>query len=79
MTSLLLPTPDTDAEFARITAALTRRGFLGGSAAALSTLALVGCSSGEGGDGADDATRTVQTHYGSVDVPVDPQRIVAVS
>ena len=79
MTPLLLPTPDTDAEFARITAALTRRGFLGGSAAALSMLALAGRSSGEGGDGPDGATRTVQTHYGSVDVPVDPQRIVAVS
>jgi len=32
MTSLLLPTADTDAEFARITAALTRRGFLGAGA-----------------------------------------------
>lgn len=79
MTPLLLPTPDTDAQFARITAALTRRGFLGGSAAALSMLELAGCSTGDVGDGADGATRTVQTHYGSVDVPVDPQRIVAVS
>lgn len=64
MTPLLLPTLDTDAEFARITAALTRRGFLGGSAAALSTLALVGCSSEDGGGGAEGETRTVQTHYG---------------
>ena len=32
MTSLLLPSADTDAEFARITAALTRRGFLGAGA-----------------------------------------------
>ncbi|QQM24482.1 ABC transporter substrate-binding protein [Rhodococcus sp. P-2] len=79
MTPLLLPTPDTDAEFARITAALTRRGFLGGSAAALSMLALAGCGSGDAGGGADGETRTVQTHYGPVDVPVDPQRIVAVS
>lgn len=42
-------------------------------------LALAGCSSGEDSGGPDGETRTVQTHYGPVGVPVDPQRIVAVS
>ena len=49
------PTADTDAEFARITAALTRRGFLGaGALAGIGLLTACGTSSGESAEAAAD-------------------------
>lgn len=43
-------------------------------------LTLTACTSGEGGgDASAEATHTVTTAYGDVEVPSDPQRIVALS
>lgn len=75
MTSLLWPTLDTDAEFARITAALTRRGFLGaGALAGIGLLTSCGTSSGESAAG---EMRTIATVNGQVEVPVNPKRVVS--
>ncbi|WP_259349283.1 twin-arginine translocation signal domain-containing protein [Rhodococcus sp. UFZ-B548] len=75
MTSLLLPTADTDAEFARITAALTRRGFLGaGALAGIGLLTACGTSSSESAEG---SMRTINTALGQVEVPTNPQRVVS--
>lgn len=48
-------------------------------AAALVATGLAACSSDGDAAGQQSETRTVQTHYGDVEVPVDPQRVVAVS
>lgn len=75
MTSFLLPSADTDAEFARITAALTRRGFLGaGALAGIGLLTACGTSSGESAEG---SMRTINTALGQVEVPANPQRVVS--
>ncbi|MFC9516094.1 ABC transporter substrate-binding protein [Nocardiaceae bacterium NPDC056970] len=86
MTSLLTPAPaapphlDADAvnrQWAELTAALSRRGFLG--AVALGATALtVGCGTSSGSDIASAATRTVTTPLGTYDIPVAPQRVIAV-
>lgn len=51
--------------------------------ALLATFAVVGLLAACGGVGGDEGgsgdTRTVETHYGPVDVPTSPQRIVAVA
>jgi iron complex transport system substrate-binding protein len=53
---------------------ITRRDFLVGGAA---TILLAGCGSGGGGDEPSGETRTVEDGAGrSVEVPVDPQRVV---
>ena len=78
----VLPTRDpgvTDAQWARIVADLTRRGFLAGTAAA--ALALAGCAGGTGpaAPGAPSGDRrAVSTPQGDYDIPVDPQRVVAI-
>ncbi len=71
---------DVDAEFARIVAELTRRGFLAGGLGSAALLGLAACGSSDGGaDGSSsataDATRTISTGKGSVRVPRDPKRV----
>jgi iron complex transport system substrate-binding protein len=75
MTSLLRPTLDTDAEFARITAALTRRGFLG--AGALAGIGLLTSCRTSSGEPAAGEMRTITTVNGQVEVPVNPKRVVS--
>lgn len=77
MTQLLTPTTAafTDAEFARITSALTRRGFLGASAlAGIGLLTSCGIDSAES---RQNSMRTISTVLGQVEVPADPQRVVS--
>ncbi|GAA1383304.1 hypothetical protein GCM10009613_12560 [Pseudonocardia kongjuensis] len=72
---------DPDTEWARIVAALSRRGFLGAGAAVAGML-LAGCGTGPGTDTADTGTvgETVGTTVGDrrAVVPADPQRVVVV-
>lgn len=64
-------------QWAELTAALTRRGFLG--AAALGAAALtVGCGTTSNSDPVVSATRTVTTPLGTYDIPSAPQRVVVI-
>ena len=77
MTTSLLPTVET--EFDRITAELTRRGFLGGTLGTATLLGLTACgSSGQhaGTPSRPPATRQVDSVNGPVSVPRDPKRVV---
>jgi iron complex transport system substrate-binding protein len=63
-----------------VVADLTRRRFLGGAAAAGLSLGLAACGGDGGGDvAAADATRTVTTPNGPVEVPSRPTRVVAIN
>jgi iron complex transport system substrate-binding protein len=55
---------------------ITRREFLIGSAGLL--LLPAGCGGGENGDEASGETRTVEHEFGTVELPVKPQRVVAI-
>jgi iron complex transport system substrate-binding protein len=78
--SLLLPPPDAPQSLLAPVDDLTRRRVLVGGVS-LALLAAAGCAGGDGGgasSGDRGATRTVTDPTGRrVDIPVDPQRIVA--
>jgi iron complex transport system substrate-binding protein len=67
---------DTDRAFVEIVDELTRRGLLGGLGAA-GALALVGCGSSPDPAPPAARSRTVQTVFGDVEIPLKPTRIVA--
>ena len=58
-----------------LTDALDRRGFLTGTAGVAALLGLTACATAQ--PVAQGATRTVEGAFGPVEVPVDPQRVVA--
>ncbi|WP_328914904.1 MULTISPECIES: ABC transporter substrate-binding protein [unclassified Streptomyces] len=76
-------TARTDAEFAEIVAALTRRGFLGGVAGAGALLGLAACGNDAHDNGsapaASSAPRSLTGAYGTVRAPGKPRRVVALS
>ena len=73
---------DIDAEFARLVDELTRRKFLTGLAGGAALLGLAACGSSSASakpsTAASSATRAVDTAKGTVDVPANPTRIVAI-
>ncbi|MBY8886806.1 ABC transporter substrate-binding protein [Streptomyces sp. PTM05] len=83
MSATLLSRPDaaslrTDAEFRRITAELTRRGFLGGLATSAALVGLAGCgtSTGHGGAPASGGPWSFTDDRGTrVDLPARPKRV----
>lgn len=75
-----LPTPVDDARWDRITADLTRRGFLGATVTA-TLAALAACGTGPGPDATgapSQERRPVSTPMGDYDIPVAPQRVIAI-
>jgi len=79
---LLLDAPSTDAEFARIVAELTRRGFLGGLAGSAGLLGLAACSSAKpdsesSGETSAGYPARISGQFGDTVVPTPPKRIVA--
>ncbi|NKW63176.1 hypothetical protein GS937_01340, partial [Rhodococcus hoagii] len=66
-----------DRQWAELTAALSRRGFLGAIALG-ATAFTVGCGTSSGSDTASAATRAVTTPLGTYDIPVAPQRVVVI-
>lgn len=66
-----------DRQWAHLTAALTRRGFLGAVAAGAAAVT-VGCGTSDGSDPAAADTRTVTTPLGTYDIPAAPKRVLAV-
>lgn len=78
--TVLLDAPCTDAEFARIVAELTRRGFLGGLAGSAGLLGLAACSSSTPSERASDAAGgypvRIAGKFGDTVVPNPPKRIV---
>ncbi|WP_068147061.1 iron-siderophore ABC transporter substrate-binding protein [Rhodococcoides corynebacterioides] len=57
---------------------VSRRTFLLGASGALVTLGVAACGSGSDGGSTDEAGATVDTKYGEIGVPADPQRVVSV-
>ncbi|QBJ98595.1 ABC transporter substrate-binding protein [Rhodococcus sp. ABRD24] len=68
---------DPDRQWAELTAALTRRGFLGALGVGAALLA-AGCGSGSAADSSEAETRTVTTPLGTYEDPVSPKRVIAV-
>lgn len=70
---------DPNATFSAIVAELTRRGFLGGAAGTAGLLSLAACGrSSSAARPTAPAFRAIDTVKGSVRVPADPRRVVAI-
>ncbi|MFJ3957609.1 ABC transporter substrate-binding protein [Arthrobacter sp. NPDC090010] len=68
---------DADAEFLRIIAALTRRGFLSGGLGAAAVLGLAACGNATPSAVTSQGSRRVRTSSGEVEVPEHPERVIA--
>lgn len=64
-------------QWAELTAALTRRGFLGAMALGAAAVT-VGCGTSAGSEAAGAATRTVTTPLGTYDIPTAPERVIVI-